>query len=141
MYPLDIFTGAGLIASRDDADRFFRRIYFAGGDEQAIRAVYNSFVDAAGIGQYAFSLLRAAERDQVVSIADSQEIPSHCVVVRKDLDRRLADGLQAALLALNEGPHRKLLKHLYNVDGYVVVDHETYREVTEVARRFGFLRR
>ena len=141
MYPLDIFTGAGLIASRDDADRFFRRIYFAGGDEQAIRAVFNRFVDAAGIGQYAYSLLRPEERDEVVTIADSREIPSHCVVVRRGLDRRLADGLQAALMALNEGPHRSLLKHLYNVDGYVVVDHETYREVTEVARRYGFLRR
>ena len=140
MYPLDIFTRAGLIEDQQDADRFFRRTYFAGGDEQAIRAVFNRFVDAAGIGQYAYSLLRAEERDEVVSIADSREIPSHCVVVRPGLDRRLADELQAALMALNEGPHRSLLKQLYNVDGYVVVDHETYREVTEVARRYGFLR-
>ncbi|MEE8523833.1 MAG: phosphate/phosphite/phosphonate ABC transporter substrate-binding protein [Thermoanaerobaculia bacterium] len=140
MYPLDVFKDAGLISDRDDADRFFKQIYFAGGDEQALRAVLNRFVDAAGIGQYAFNLLRPEERDQVVAIGESRPIPSHCVVVRKDLDEKLANGLQQALLALNDGDHRELLQQLYNVDGYVVVDHQTYAPVEQVAREYGFLR-
>ncbi len=140
MYPLDAFKDAGLIKSRDDADGFFRQVYFAGGDEQALRAVLNNFVDAAGIGQYAFNLLRPEERDQVIPIGESRPIPSHCVVVRKELDDKLADGLRDALLALNEGDRRELLQQLYNVDGYVVVDHDTYAPVEAVAREYGFLR-
>lgn len=139
MYPLDAFRDAGLIEKRDDADRFFKRIYFAGGDEQAIRAVYNGFVDAAGIGQYSYALLRPDERDAVVAIGESKPIPSHCVVVRKGLDRGLAKRFQSALLALNEGEDRALLKHLYSVDGYVAVTHETYAEVEKTARAYGFL--
>lgn len=140
MYPLDIFKTAGLISSRDDADDYFKRIYFAGGDEQAIRAVLNGFVDAAGIGQFAWSLLRGDERDAVHAIADSRPIPSHCIVVRKGLDKKVVDSLREAFLALNDGPDHGLLRHLYGVDGYVTVDHSTYAEVEKVAREYDFLR-
>lgn len=139
LYPLEIFVDAGLIENRDQTDRFFRRSYFAGGDEQALRAVLNGFVDAAGIGQYSFSLLRGEERDQVVSIADSKPIPSHCVVVRQGLEEAAANSLRDALLALNEGEDRPLLKYLYNVDGYVAVDHQTFAGVEALARKHGFL--
>ena len=100
MYPIDIFKSAGLI--EDSPEEFFRRIYFAGGDEQSIRAVYNGFVDAAGIGQYAYFLLRPEERDEVIEIAESRPIPSHCLVARKGLNRKTAEKLIEALLALNE---------------------------------------
>lgn len=139
MYPLDAFKSAGLIARREDAEKFFEQIYFAGGDEQAMRSVLNGFVDAAGVGQYAYDLLRGEERDQVVHVGESRPIPSHCVVVREDLDAGLAEGLKQALLALNEGEHHGLLRYLYSVDGYIAVSHETYSEVEQVARAHGFV--
>ena len=139
MYPLDTFRSAGLISRPEDADKFFKRVYFAGGDEQAIRAVFNRFVDAAGIGEYAYSLLRAEERDEIIHIAESRPLPSHCVVVRKGLSRERAQALQRSLLALNDGPRRDLLRNLYNVDGYVPVTHETYAEVERLAREYGFI--
>jgi phosphonate transport system substrate-binding protein len=141
LYPLETFRRAGLIAKREDGEQFFRRIYFAGGDEQAIRAVLNKFVDAAGIGEYSFNLLRGEERDQVVAIAESPRIPSHCVVARKGLDAATLAALQDALLALNDGGNRALLKHLYNVDGYVKITHETFAETEKIAREYGFLRK
>ena len=140
MYPLDTFKSAGLISKKEDADKFFKKVYFAGGDEQAIRAVFNHFVDAAGIGQYAYSLLRPEERDEIIHIADSKPLPSHCVVVRKGLSRERAEALQQSLLALNGGPRRDLLRNLYNVDGYVPVTHETYAEVERLAREYGFIK-
>lgn len=140
MYPLDVFMKANLIKNRDASDRFFKRVYFSGGDEQAIRAVLNNFVDAAGIGQYAYSLLRTEERDKVVPIAESDKIPSHCVVVRKGLSKKTVLKVQDALFALNEGPDRKLLKYLYNVDGYVKVSNKDYEGVEKIARDFGYLR-
>jgi phosphonate transport system substrate-binding protein len=96
-------------------------------------------VDAAGIGQFAWSLLRPDERDQVVFIAESEPIPSHCVVVRAGLDRAVVARLQEALLGLDRERDADLLRRLYNVDGYVAVTHETYAGVEAVARRYGFL--
>ena len=139
LYPLDIFKTRGLVGG--EPEDYFKKIYFAGGDEQAIRAVYNGFVDAAGIGQYAERLLRPEERDDVVSIADSRAIPSHCVVVRKDLHRGTVAKLKQMLLELDDDEAgRKLLKYLYNVDGYIPVSHEDYREVEELARLHGFVK-
>jgi phosphonate transport system substrate-binding protein len=138
LYPLQIFRNAKLID--DKPEKFFKRMYFAGGDEQAIRSVYNKFVDAAGISQYAFSLLRAEERDAVTYVGESEPSPSHCVVVRKDLHADTVARLQQALLALNDGPNRLLLKSLYSVDGYVTVTHDTFREVEELARSYGFIK-
>ena len=141
LYPLDIFKRAGVLEGRDDMQSFFRQVYFAGGDEQAMRAVLNGFVDAAGVGQYSYALLRVEERDEIIEIAESRPIPSHCVVVRKGLDKASVTGLRSALLALNEGPDRGLLKYLYNVDGYVEVDATTYEGVAKLARTYGFLKK
>ena len=139
MYPLDIFKSAGLIENAPED--YFRKIYFAGGDEQSMRAVYNGFVDAAGIGQFAFNLLRPEERDEVIAIAESRTIPSHCLVARKGLNPKTAGKLRDALLALNEpGENRRLLKYLYSVDGYVKVSHEDYKEVEKIGRAYGFIR-
>lgn len=141
MYPLDLFKQEGLIKDKDQADKFFKEIYFAGGDEQVIRAVLNKFVDAAGIGEYAYSLLHPEERDEVMSIAETKSIPSHCIVVRKDLDAHLVLKLTEAFLALNEGPNRKLLKYLYGVDGYIQVTHQDYEEVEEMAKKYDFIKK
>ena len=139
MYPLDIFRQAKVFEGAPEL--FFGKIYFAGGDEQSIRAVYNSFVDAAGIGQYSYNLLRPAERDELVSIAESRPIPSHCLVARKGLHRPTAEKLQKVLLALNgDSENRHLLKYLYSVDGYVKVTHADYSEVEEIGKSYGFIK-
>jgi phosphonate transport system substrate-binding protein len=139
MYPLDIFRSKGL--TDKSAEKFFNRVYFAGGDEQAIRAVYNGFVDAAGIGQYSFNLLRSEERDEVVAIGTSRPIPSHCLVARKGLSKKTVEKLQEAFLNLsNDDENSYLLKYLYSVDGYVKVTHENYLEVEELGKRYDFIR-
>jgi phosphonate transport system substrate-binding protein len=138
LYPMELFKSEGLVEK--DASEFFKRIYFAGGDEQAIRAVYNGFVDAAAIGQFSFSLLRPEERDEVIFVGESKPLPSHCVVVRKGLGVEKTSALQNALLKIQDGPNKGLLKNLYGVDGYVKVTHESFKEVEEIARDYDFIK-
>ncbi len=140
MYPRDIFHRAGLLKPEEAPEKFFRRVYFAGGDEQAIRSVFNRFTDAAGIGEFSILLLRPEERDAVVAIGESVEIPSHCVAVRKGLDRKLRNAFREAALKLNQPAHRHLLRALYGTDGYVPVTHENFLGVEEMARTYGFLK-
>lgn len=137
LYPVALFRKEGLFG--DKPEDFFRRVFFAGGDEQAIRAVHNGFVDAAGVSEFSYNLLRPDERDAIVSIAESDPLPSHLVVVRDGLPDDQVDALKQALLALNEGDRRDLLQRLYGVDGYVEVDHDDYTPVEEKALELGIL--
>lgn len=143
LLPRDIFVQKGLLPSGWQLEgEFFKQVYFAGGDEQAIRAVLNGFVDAAGISQYASLLLRPEERDLVTTIADSIESPSHLVMARKDLPDETCRRISQALLALDPSrPHDQvILDKLYGVRGYAVAKLADFASVAQVAARYGFVK-
>ncbi len=142
MYPHDIFIHAGLANGGVGKPEggFFRRVYFAGGDQQAINSMVGGFVAAAGVSQYALNLLRPEQRDQVVAIAQSARIPSHNVVVRKGLEPEIRRKFIAAMMKMNRPEYRSLMRALYGTNGYVRVDHSRYQPVADMARRYGFLK-
>ncbi len=139
LYPLDLFAQAGLVAPRGDPKAFFGQVYFAGGYQQAIQAVANGLVDAAGVSIYATLLLDAARRTAVEAIARTPPIPSHVVVARRGLPPAVRAAFVEAMLALNAPEKRHLLKHVYGPDGYVAPDHAAYDRVSAVARKYGLI--
>jgi phosphonate transport system substrate-binding protein len=139
LYPLDVFAKAGLLQAGGDPQDFFGRVYFAGGYQQAIQAVANGLVDAAGVSEFADLLLTPEQRSQVYWIAESTPIPSHAVIARPGLDPALKQAFIQAMLKLNEPVHRDMLRHVYSPDGYIKADPEAYEPVAEVARRYGLL--
>jgi phosphonate transport system substrate-binding protein len=139
LYPLDTFAQAGLIDPKKDPTSFFSDVFFAGGYQQAIQAMVNGFVDAAGASQFAELLLTPEQLEQVTWIAESDLIPSHSVIARKDLDPDLLERFTEAMMQLNEPDYRHLLQYVYSPDGYVRVDDDTYDDVREIARKYGYL--
>jgi phosphonate transport system substrate-binding protein len=139
LYPLDIFVQAGLLEAGDDPQEFFGNVYFAGGYQQAVEAVINGFVDAAGASQYVTVSLRPDQLEQIRSIAESDPIPSHAVIARQGLDPELSDSFAEAMLQLNEPDYQHLLQYVYGPDGYVRVSDKAYDGVRDLARRYGFL--
>ncbi len=143
LLPRDIFERKSLIdgVARPDGG-FFSRVYFAGGDEQAMRAVFNGFVDAAGVSQYAYLLLRPEERDQVISIAQSIESPSHLVMCRpelsEDIQRKLKQSL--ARLDISKAEDKRILDKLYGVRGFVEAKMSDFASVAPIAARYGFIK-
>ena len=143
LLPRDIFERKSLIKGVERPDGgFFSRVYFAGGDEQAMRAVFNGFVAAAGISQYAYLLLRPEERDQVVSIARSIESPSHLVMTRRGLSEELRRRIRQALAALDisNEQDKKILDKLYGVRGFVEAKMSDFARVAALAARYGFVK-
>jgi len=139
LYPLEILVDAGLLEPGADPQTFFDRVYFAGGYQQAIQAVANGLVDAAGVSEFADMLLTPKQQSEVRWIAESRPIPSHAVIARKGLDPKLKERFAEAMLKLNEPDKRWLLQHVYGPDGYVRAEHEDYEPVADVARRYGLL--
>lgn len=139
LYPLAEFVGAGLIEGPGAADAFFGRVFFAGGYQQAMQAVAEGLVDAAGASQYADLLLTPAQQAEVTWIAESEAIPSHLVIARPGLDADLRERFVDTMMRLNEPENRKKLRYLYGPDGYVEADPVAYDGVRDMARRYGLL--
>ncbi len=142
MYPHDIFVRSGLAKGGLEKPEggFFRRVYFAGGDQQTISSLVGGFVDAAGVSQYAVNLLRPGQRDQIIAISQSARIPSHNVVVRKGLSAQIKEKFIAAMMKMNQPKHRALLRLLYGTHGYIRISPAHYQSVAAMARKYGFLK-
>ena len=143
LLPRDIFVRQGLLPSNRLEGEFFEHVYFAGGDEQAVRAVLENFVDAAGVSQYANLLMRLEERDELTSIATSIESPAHLVMARRGLSDETCGRVKQALLALdqNRPADKAILDRLYGIRGYTEAKLSDFAEVAEVAARFGFVKK
>lgn len=139
LYPLAEFEQAGLIDGPRAAEAFFGRVFFAGGYQQAMQAMAEGLVDAAGASEYADLLLTPQQQAEVIWIAESALIPSHLVIARPDLDADLRDRFVDAMLRLNEPENRNYLQYLYGPDGYVRSDPAAYDGVRDMARQFGLL--
>ncbi|MGH1332054.1 MAG: phosphate/phosphite/phosphonate ABC transporter substrate-binding protein [Paracoccaceae bacterium] len=139
MYPLSEFERAGLISAPSAAEDFLGRIFFAGGYQQAMQAMAEGLVDAAGASQYADLLLTPEQQSQVTWIAESDPIPSHVVIARPELDAELRARFVAAMMKLNQPEHQEKLRHLYGPDGYVETDPSVFDDVRDMARRYGLL--
>lgn len=140
LYPLAEFERAGLIDRPEAADAFFGRVFFAGGYQQAMQAMAEGLVAAAGASQYADLLLTPEQQSQVTWIAESDAIPSHVVIARPGLDLGLRTRFVDAMMMLNKPEHRDKLRFLYGPDGYVRADPAAYEGVRDLARRYGLLK-
>ncbi len=140
IYPLDLFVRAGLFSGTGDADSFFGQKFFAGGYQQAMQAMANGLVDAAGASQYADLYLTPDQQAEVKVLAESEQIPSHAIIAGPDLDAGLQAKFIETMLRLNESENRHLLAYLYGPDGYLPADPSVYEGVRETARRYGFLK-
>ncbi len=139
LYPLDLFADAGFLSPGDDPQTFFSSVYFAGGYQQAIQAVANGYVEAAGASQFAELLLTPEQLQEVTWIAESDLIPSHAVIARGDLAPLAVAAFKRAMLRLNQDEYRYLLQYVYGPDGYVEVDHPAFADVEQLAREYGYL--
>ncbi|MBI4622868.1 MAG: phosphate/phosphite/phosphonate ABC transporter substrate-binding protein [Verrucomicrobia bacterium] len=143
LMPRDVFVRAGLLPARRIEGEFFKQIYFAGGDEQAMRAMFNGFTDAAGVSQYSLGLLRGEERDQVMALATSIESPAHLLMARPGLGEELTQRIKRVLVALDKtnSADKAILDKLYGVQGYVEAQLDDFAEIAKVAAAYGFVKK
>jgi phosphonate transport system substrate-binding protein len=139
LYPLDLFVEDGLFTGTQGAVDFFGNSFFAGGYQQAMQAMANGLVDAAGASQYADMLLSPEQQTEIKVIGESVQIPSHAIIARPDLAASMKAKFTDMMLTLNAPENRHLLAYLYGPDGYVVADTAAYDGVREMALKYGLL--
>jgi phosphonate transport system substrate-binding protein len=124
LFPYAKLVDEKLVAPKGDPKKFFSQVLFAGGYEQALKALVNDQVDVAAASDYALARFLSPEQQaQVKVIAKQGPVPTHCLAVKSTLSPALTGKIRAALLKLNEPAHKDLLKSVYGAQKLVPVTH------------------
>lgn len=140
--PRKMFLENGIDPSKD-----FSHVIYSGGHDATVLAVLNRKVDAgatfanftdgkdAAWMQY---LKNPAEQKQIRAIAYSEPIPADNLVYRADLDPAVASKITDTFLALGKDPAgQKMLRDLYQIDGFVPAKDQDYDSVREAFKSAG----
>ena len=138
IYPMVLLVQRGLVKNRDPKT-FFKDVVFSGAHDASMRALLNGHVDAIA----SFDLAREqylkdpAERERIVSIAETPEIPEAGIAARDGLDSALVARVRAALLQIKAPAHADLLKRLYEIDGFAPAEDRDYDPVRAAIELLG----
>src|SRR6266566_628519 len=132
IYPMVLLVKRGFVRNRDPKT-FFKDALFAGTHEAALRAVLQGRVDAATTFDMApqVHLKDPALVAQLVSIAETPEIPEAGICARPGLPPAAVQALKRALLGMKKPEHATALKGIYDIDGFVEARDADYDPVRD----------
>src|SRR6185436_4818731 len=141
VFPRKMFKERGIDPVRD-----FKQILYSGGHDATVLAVLNRKVDAGAT--YANSpdsqdtawmryLKDPEDVKKIRAIAFSEPIPADNLVIRGDLDDTIAKKIVDVFVNLSRDPAgKKMLRELYQIDGFVTAtdkDYDSVREAFKIA--------
>jgi phosphonate transport system substrate-binding protein len=138
IYPMVLLIQKGLVKNRDPKT-FFKEVVFSGAHDASMRALLNGHVDAIA----SFDLAREqylkdpAERERLVFVAETPEIPEAGICARAGLDPATFGKIRAALLQIRAPEYADLLKRLYEIDGFAPAEDRDYDPVRSAIELLG----
>jgi phosphonate transport system substrate-binding protein len=136
VFPRKMFHEHGIDPVRD-----FKQILYSGGHDATVLAVLNGKVDAGAT--YANSpdnqdtawmryLKNPEDIKKIRAIAFSEPIPADNLVISASLDERIAKKVESIFLDLSRDPQgKKMLRDLYQIDGFVPATDKDYDSVRQ----------
>jgi len=138
IYPMVLLIQKGLVKNRDPKT-FFKEVVFSGAHDASMRALLNGHVDAIASFDVAREqyLKDPAERERIVFVAETPEIPEAGICARDGLDPAVVARVRAALLQMKPPAHAEILKRLYEIDGFAPADDRDYDPVRAAIELLG----
>jgi len=136
VFPRKMFHDRGIDPVRD-----FKQILYSGGHDATVLAVLNGKVDAGAT--YANSpdsedtawmryLKNPEDAKKIRAIAFSEPIPADNLVINGNLDESIARRVEEIFLELSHDPAgKKMLRDLYQIDGFVPASDKDYDSVRQ----------
>lgn len=136
VFPRKMFKESGIDPTKD-----FKSIIYSGGHDATVLAVLNRKVDAGATfanftdgkdAAWVQYLKNPEEQKKIRAIAYSEPIPADNLVISANMDAGLADKIKEVFLELSRDPEgRKMLRDLYQIDGFVAATDQDYDSVRE----------
>ena len=138
IYPMVMLIQRGLVKNRDPKT-FFKEVAFSGAHDASMRALLNGHVDVIASFDNAREqyLKDPAERERIVFVAETPEIPEAGIAARDGLDPAVVARVRAALLQIKGPAHKDLLKRLYEIDGFAPAEDSDYDPVRAAIELLG----
>lgn len=123
LFPRAKLAEEGVLVKGADPKTVFSEVLFAGGYEQALKALVAGQVEGAAASDYAPGRYLTEEQQKNIRVIAKQgPVPTHVLAWRKELPQDVKDKLKAAFLALNEPENAELLKNTYGSEALAPVD-------------------
>ena len=138
IYPMVLLIQKGLVKNRDPKT-FFKEVTFSGAHDASMRALLNGHVDAIASFDVAREqyLKEPAERERIVVVAETPEIPEAGIAARDGLEPATIARVRAALLQIKAPAYADLLKRLYEIDGFAPAEDRDYDPVRAAIELLG----
>lgn len=120
-----------------EPDHFFRRTFFTHSHRKAIEAVAVGVADAASVSSYIWETLEKqgpalTGKTRIAARSPAYGFPP--IVADRTLPAKDFHSLQQALLAMADDARGRELLKVMNLDGFVLPQPESYRDVQEIVR-------
>lgn len=136
LFPLAKIIDDGHLKTGQDPKEFFGEVLFAGGYEQALKALVNGKVVAAAASDYAFTRYLTEDEQKKIRVLTKQgPVPTHGIGVRKALPQDVKDKIRDAFLELNKDDNKALLKSVYGAEELVARTHEEHIKALDAAQK------
>jgi phosphonate transport system substrate-binding protein len=142
VFPKKMFKENGIDPVKD-----FKNVIYSGGHDATVLAVLNRKVDAGATfanftdgkdAAWIQYLKNPEEQKKIRAIAYSEPIPADNLVINANMDPTLAKKIEEIFLELSRDPGgKKMLRDLYQIDGFVAATDEDYDSIREAFRIAG----
>lgn len=136
VFPRKMFKENGIDPTKD-----FKNVLYSGGHDATVLAVLNRKVDAGATfanftdgkdAAWIQYLKNTEEQKKIRAIAYSEPIPADNLVTSSQLESSLAEKVKDIFLELSSDPAgKKMLRDLYQIDGFVAATDQDYDLVRE----------
>jgi len=135
IYPMVLLIKRGLVRDRDPKS-FFKEALFAGTHDAALQSVVHGRVDAAASFDKApeLYLKDPALVARLAFVGETPDIPEAGICARPGLPADTVARLKRALLAIKGPEHARVLKEIYDIDGFVEASDADYEPVRDALR-------
>jgi phosphonate transport system substrate-binding protein len=132
IYPMVMLMQRGLVKGRDPKT-FFREVVFSGSHDASMQALLNGHVDAIATFDLAHEqyLKEPAQRDKLMWVAETPQIPEAGIASRDGLDPAMVTRVRTALLKMRGAEYASILKRLYDISGFEPAEDKDYDPVRQ----------
>jgi phosphonate transport system substrate-binding protein len=130
------FKYSGIISMED----YFSRISFARSHDAAAWSVYSGEADIGGAKNHIFNSLKEEYpdfSDQMLVLAESPEVPSNGLAVRKDLNPAIKSRLKNLLLGLHENAVGREVLNNFGARKFIVTTDDDYDALYNMIKDLG----